>query len=179
VAAERIVWNGEAVGTQITGLRSALTRSLDDAMTNLKRAQLILRRNDVPVAITRSLDAQLRRLEGIQERTRVLWRRVQTARETMDRAESKLAALASELARGGDTVAWLPVLPSVKIVKPVKQPVPHTPPNTPMLPFVIKPLPGMDAWLAGRTVIDTVSGGAAWVAPQCIIPPWLAEMLNT
>jgi hypothetical protein len=141
VPAERILWNGEAVGDQLLGLRNLLTRALDDAAGSLRQAQNRLRRQEVSQTLSRGLDAKMRHLERSQERVRVLWHNVQRAQETLNRVERELIALAGGLAKGEDSAS--PFLPAGGVSRGSS----IIPPVIPWIPSVI---PGLWILIRGR-----------------------------
>jgi hypothetical protein len=191
VAAEKILWDSAAVVSQMTSLREALNRCLDDASNSLRQAQNRLQRQDVPFAIVHSLEASMRRLEQIRENARTLWRGVHLAQEIMDQTERELIAVASALVKGEDAVLSLPPMGQGSLSPCVGQFVFPGASSLmrrisacvakggktgegcylPSGSLTIKPIVGIDAMLKGRTTIST-----AWAAPQNISIPWLARL---
>ena len=196
MAAEKILWDSAAVGGQMASLRGTLNRCLDDAATSLRQAQNRLQRQDVPFAIVHSLEASVRRLEQIRENAQALWHGTRLAQETLDQAERDLVAFVSALMKGEDAVLPLPPagkgpvslspfagrqLAGFGAAALINQIPPHfagggEPDGGCSLPSVsltVKPIAGIEAMLKGRTTVR-----AAWAAPQSVIAPWLAKMVN-
>lgn len=172
MAAERIQWSGEVVADQLNSLRLVLTQCLDDTAGSLRQARNILRRQDAPPAISCALDAQVRRLESIQEHARQLWRKVQVAHDILDQAERDITAMATALLKGDagpSSPSPANPIPPVPPILPLRNAQRPARPQT----WTAKPILGIDNMLKGRTVVT----GGAWTAPLTFTLPWLAEAL--